>query len=133
MSHENVEIVRIGYQRFVATGEFADEIVTADFVWDMSNFHGWPEQQVYAGADGARTFLKDWTDAWEDWQLEVDALHDAGDRVVALLRQHGRSKANGLPVEMSFAQVWTLRGGKEARMEMYSDPAEALEAAGLSE
>ncbi len=71
MSHENVETVRIGYQRFVATGEFADEIVTADFVWDMSNFHGWPEQQVYAGADGARTFLKDWTDAWEDWQLEV--------------------------------------------------------------
>jgi ketosteroid isomerase-like protein len=133
MSHENVEIVRIGYQRFLATGEFTDEIVTADFVWDMSNFHGWPEQQVYAGADGARTFLKDWTDAWEDWQLEVDALHDAGDRVVALLRQHGRSKANGMPVEMSFAQVWTLRGGKEARMDMYSDPAEAFEATGLSE
>ena len=133
MSHENVETVRVGYQGFLATGEFTDEIVTADFVWDMSNFHGWPEQQVYAGADGARTFLKDWTDAWEDWQLEVDALHDAGDRVVALLRQHGRSKANGMPVEMSFAQVWTLRGGKEARMDMYSDPAEALEATGLSE
>jgi ketosteroid isomerase-like protein len=133
MSRENVEIVRIGYQRFAATGEFTDEIVTADFVWDMSNFHGWPEQQVYAGAEGARTFLKDWTGAWEDWQLEVDALHDAGDRVVALLRQHGRSKANGMPVEMSFAQVWTLRGGKEARMDMYSDPAEALEAVGPSE
>ena len=133
MSHENVEIVRIGYQRYLATGEFTDEIVTADFVWDMSNFHGWPEQQVYDGADGARTFLKDWTDAWEDWELDVDALHDAGDRVVALLRQHGRSKANGMPVEMSFAQVWTVRGGKEARMDMYSDPAEAFEAAGLSE
>ena len=133
MSHENVEIVRIGYQRYLATGEFTDEIVTADFVWDMSNFHGWPERQVYDGADGIRTFLKDWTDAWEDWQLDVDALHDAGDRVVALLRQHGRSKANGMPVEMSFAQVWTLRGGKEARMDMYSDPAEAFEAAGMSE
>jgi ketosteroid isomerase-like protein len=133
MSDENVEIVRTGYQRYLATGEFTDEIVTADFVWDMSNFHGWPEQQVYNGADGARTFLKDWTDAWEDWQLEVDALHDAGDRVVALLRQQGRSKANGMVVEMSFAQVWTVRGGKEARMDMYSDPAEAFEATGLSE
>ena len=132
MSDENVEIVRTGYQRYLATGEFTDEIVTADFVWDMSNFHGWPEQQVYNGADGARTFLKDWTDAWEEWQLEVDAIHDAGDRVVALLRQHGRSKANGMPVEMSFAQVWTVRDGKEARMDMYSDPAEAFEATGLS-
>jgi ketosteroid isomerase-like protein len=132
MSQENVEIVRNGLERFAATGEFGDEIVTADFVWDMSNFHGWPEQQVYEGAAGARTFLGEWTDAWEDWELEVDALHDAGDRVVALMHQHGRSKAAGMPVEMSFAMVWTVRDGKEARMEMYSDPAEALKANGLS-
>jgi ketosteroid isomerase-like protein len=133
MSQANVEIVRDGYERFRATGEFADEIATEDFAWDMSNFHGWPEQQIYEGAAGARTFLREWTDAWEDWELEIDALHDAGDSVVALLRQRGRSKAAGMPVEMSFAQVWTLRDGKEARMEMYSDPAEALEAAGLGE
>jgi ketosteroid isomerase-like protein len=131
MSHENVEIVRTGYQRYLATGQFTDEIVTADFVWDMSNFHDWPEQQVYEGAAGARAFLRAWTDAWEDWVLEVDALHDAGERVVALMHQHARSKAAGMPVEMSFAMVWTLRGGKEARMDMYSDPDEALEAVGL--
>jgi len=131
MSQENVEIVRSGYERFRATGEFADEIATEDFVWDMSNFHGWPEQQVYAGADGARAFLREWSDAWEDWELEVDALHDAGDRVVAVMHQRGRSKAAGMPVEMSFAQVWTLRDGKEARMDMYSDSGEALKATGL--
>jgi ketosteroid isomerase-like protein len=131
MSQENVEIVRKGYERFTATREFTDDIVTPDFVWDMSNFHGWPEQQEYAGAEGARTFLRVWTDAWEDWELEVDALHDAGERVVSLMRQHGRAKATGMPVEMSFAMVWTLREGKEARMEMYSNPDEALEAAGL--
>ena len=34
---------------------------------------------------------------------------------------------------MSLAQVWTLRDGKEARMEMYSDPSEALKAVGLEE
>ena len=131
MSQENVEIVRKGYERYRATGEFADEIVTDDFVWDMSNFHGWPEQQVYSGAAGARAFLEGWSGAWEDWELEVDALHDAGDRVVALLHQRGRSKAAGMPVEMFFAQVWTLRDGKEARMDMYSDSDEAFEAAGL--
>jgi ketosteroid isomerase-like protein len=133
MSEENVEIVRDGLGRFAATREFPAERVTGDFVWDMSNFHGWPEQQVYEGAGGARAFLKEWTDAWEDWEIEIDALHDAGDKVVALMRQRGRSKAAGTPVEMSFAQVWTLRDGKEARMEMYSDRAEALEAAGLRE
>jgi ketosteroid isomerase-like protein len=34
---------------------------------------------------------------------------------------------------MSFAQVWTVRDGRQARMDMYSDRAEALEAAGLTE
>jgi hypothetical protein len=35
---------------------------------------------------------------------------------------------------MSFAQIWTLRAdGKRTRMDMYSEPAEALEAAGLSD
>jgi ketosteroid isomerase-like protein len=132
MSQENVEIVRRGLERYAATREFTDDIVTPDFVWDMSNFHGWPEQQVYEGADGARTFLEAWRDAWETWELEVDALHDAGERVVSVMRQHGRSKAAGMPVEMSFAMVWTLRDGKEARMDMYSDPDEALRAAGLT-
>jgi hypothetical protein len=32
---------------------WADELATPDFVWDMSNFHGWPEQQVYEGVEVA--------------------------------------------------------------------------------
>jgi ketosteroid isomerase-like protein len=131
MSRENVEIVRGGYERFRTTGRFDPQIATPDFVWDMSNFHGWPEQQVYEGVEGAETFLSDWTATWDDWELELKTLRDAGDKVVALVRQRGRSKAAGMPVDMSFAQVWTLRDGKEARMEMYSDPSEALKAVGL--
>ena len=126
-----MEIVRSGYERFAATGEFRDEIATADFVWDMSNFHGWPEQQIYEGLAGAKAFLDAWSAAWDDWELEVEAFHDAGDKVVALARQSGISKAAGMPVEMSFAQVWTIRDGKQARMDMYSDRSEALEAVGL--
>ena len=123
----------MGYERFAATGEFVADLATNDFVWSMSNFRGWPEQQTYEGAEEVRGFLEDWVGAWDDWELEVDELLDAGDKVVALVRQHGRSKAAGMPVEMSFAQVWTVRDGKQTRMDMYSDREEALEAAGLSE
>ena len=133
MSQENVELVRRGYERFATTGQFVADIASPDFVWDMSNFHGWPEQQTYEGPEGAQGFLNDWVSAWDDWELEVDALHDAGDKVVVLVRQRGRSKTAGMPVEMIFAQVWTLRDGKQIRMEMYSDRDEALEAAGIQE
>jgi hypothetical protein len=33
---------------------------------------------------------------------------------------------------MLFGQVWTMRDGKQARMEMYSKPDEALKAVGLA-
>jgi ketosteroid isomerase-like protein len=131
VSQANVEIIRRSLEDFQTTGQPDAELMTPDFVWDMSNFLGWPEQQLYEGVEGTLSFLGNWTAAWDDWELDMDALHDAGERVVAVMRQRGRSKATGMPVEMSFAMVWTLRDGKHARMEMYSDPGEALKAVGL--
>ena len=75
--------------------------------------------------------MADWLDTWEDWEIELEQLVDAGDDVVAVVRQRGRSKATGLPVDMHFAQRWTLRDGMQIRMRMYANPQEALEAAGL--
>src|ERR1700736_1437741 len=124
MSEANVEITGRGLEHFQTTGQPDAGLMTADFVWDMSNFLGWPEQQVYEGLEGMLSFLGDWIAAWDDWGLEVEAWNDAGDKVVAVMRQRGRSKATGMPVEMSFAQVWTLRDGKQARMDMYSNPQE---------
>src|ERR1700730_5454891 len=132
MSQENVEIVREGLKQFRATGELSED-TAADFAWDMSNFHGWPEQQVYEGVEGARSFLTDWASAWNEWELEIEALHDAGERVVAVMHQRGRSTGTGVQVDMLFAQVWTLRGGEWMRMDMYSDSSEALKAVGLEE
>ncbi len=132
MSQENVEIVRRGYEHFAATGELLADLTDPDFVWDMSTFRGWPERQTYPGTEGAREFLTEWTDAWEDWELEVEGYVDGGERVVVILRQQGRAKATGAPVVMHFGQVWTIRGGRQFRMQMYASPEEALEAAGLS-
>src|SRR4051794_20968867 len=133
MSQENVESVRRGYAHFLATGDFREEALHPDFVWDMSTFRDWPERQTYAGLDGAREFMHDWREAGEDWELEVEDLLDAGESVVAVVRQRGRSKATGLPVEMRFAMVWAFRDGKQVLMRMYASPDEALEAAGLRE
>ncbi len=132
MSAENVATVQRGYDHVIATGELLMEIAHPDFVWDMSTFRGWPEQQTYEGIEGARQFLAEWTSAWEDWELELKELVDAGDEVVAIVHQSGRSKATGLPVDMDFAQLWTFRDGKQLRMRMYADPDEALRVAGVA-
>jgi ketosteroid isomerase-like protein len=133
MSEENVEVIRRGFEHFRRTGDFSEENIGPGFVWDMSTFRGWPEKQTYEGLDGAREFIRAWVDAWDEWELELESLADAGDKVVAIMRQHGRSKTTGLEVDMSFAQVFTFEDGVQTRTEMYADPAEALKATGLTE
>ena len=124
-----MEIIRRGYAHFIATGEVRAH---ADLVWDVSRL-GWPDQQIYPGVEGAMQFNAEWADAWDGWELEVEDYLDAGERVVVILNQRGRSKATGIPVDMRFAQVWTLRDGQAIRMQMYASPEEALEAVGLAE
>ena len=133
MTRQNLESLERGYDHYIDTGDFLEEQVHPDFVWDMSTFRGWPEQQTYPGVEGAREFMRGWRDAWEDWELEVEELRDAGECVVAVMRQRGRSKATGLSTDMHFAMVWTFREGKQVRMRMYASPGEAFEAVGLSE
>ena len=129
MSQENVEIIRRGYEHWAATGVL---LAPADLVWDVSGL-GWPDQQIYLGREGAYKFNAEWADAWDDWALEAEDYLDAGERVVVIVNQRGRSKGSGIPLEMRFAQVWTLQDGRATRMQMYASVDEALEAVGLSE
>jgi ketosteroid isomerase-like protein len=131
VSEENIEILRGGYDWFRVNRTVPAHLTTPDFVWDMSHVDGWPEQQLYDGVQGAEDFLEGWGSSWDDWEIEIEAMHDVDDKVVAIVHQQGRSKISGMPVENMMAHVWTFRDGKEARMEMYSDPREALKAVGL--
>jgi ketosteroid isomerase-like protein len=133
VSQENVELVIRSYAHAQATGQVYAEGLDPAFVWDMSKYEGWPEQQRYEGIEGASRFLDDWAGAWDDWELELQAIEDAGDKVVAVVRQRGRAKASGMALDMVFAQVWTIRDGRLIRMDMYSNPSDALRAAGLDE
>lgn len=126
MSQENVETIRRAWDHYVATG---DLIAPPGLVWDVSHL-GWPEQQIYDGPEGAKEFMAAWADAWDDLELDAEDYTDAGDRVVVIVHQRARSKVSGIPVDMRFAQVWTLREGRGVRMDMYADVDEALAAVG---
>jgi ketosteroid isomerase-like protein len=133
MSQENVEIARSGYEHFLARGDVLPGIFDPDFILDMSTFGGWPERQEYHGVAGLREFVRDWLEPWDDFEFHVEELLDAGDKVVAVVRQAGSSHASGVRVDMHLAHVISFRRGKQYRVEMYDSPDEALKAAGLRE
>ena len=132
MSQANVEVVRRGWdawQRGDLPGLFSN--FDPEVVWDTSHFRDWPES-AYRGIDGVERFLTEWLEVWADYELDVDDVLAAPDgRVVSLLRQRGRGRDSGLPMEMSLAQIATLRDGKVTRLDNYEDRGEALRDAGL--
>ena len=56
-----------------------------------------------------------------------------GDRVVGLGRIHVCGREGGLELDSATGWVFELRGGKVVRAEGFLNPADALEAAGLTE
>ena len=129
MSEENVELVRSvldGWER----GDFGagQELRAKEFEWQQH-----PEA-VEPGThrdDAIGNALRRIFAVYRDFRVTAEEFIDAGDRVVVVGRTHGISRATGMPVEQRFAFVWTVRDGQLVRNEVYSDRAQALEAAGL--
>jgi ketosteroid isomerase-like protein len=62
--------------------------------------------------------------------VEVEALRDNGDIVVALIRFQAGGRRR-VSVDQQDVHVLTFRGSRVTRLEAYPDPKEALEAAGV--
>jgi ketosteroid isomerase-like protein len=78
-------------------------------------------------------FMRTWAEDFSDFAFEVEEVIDAGEnRVVAIQRQVGTGKASGAPVEMRTATILRLESQRVVRIDIFLDPAKALEAAGVS-
>ena len=131
MSQENVEIVRRGHEHFAKTGQPVWEAIDADIeVFD----HDIPDaRNPYRGVAGVTEWLADFAAAWDHYELEVERLIDAGDRVVSLFRIRAVGAGSGVAVERGDGMVWIFRDGKLVRLDYFNDQDQALEAAGLGE
>jgi SnoaL-like protein len=115
---------------FARLREALSPLLTDDFQ-SVVVFPG--QTRTYAGLEGLRKNWLDWLEPWATYRSSFDELIDVGERVVALVRNHGRRHDMEIEVELIGAVIWTIRGGKVARWEDYAVRADALEAAGLSE
>lgn len=99
----------------------------------MTHFRDWPDV-TYRGDKGARRFLDEWLEVWDQHESGVDEILAAPDgRIVSLAWQRGKGRHSGLPMEIEWAQITTLRDGKIVRIDNYDERSTALEAAGLSD
>ena len=133
MSEENVEIVRRAFAAFIE-GDYERLIGLADpqIEYDVSRTS--PESRVVRGSQEVVAVLEEWIDTWDEHQVELSELIDAGNEtVVAVMQERGKLKGSDSWVEHARGVVYTVREQRIVRYEEHEDRARALEAAGLSE
>jgi SnoaL-like domain len=84
---------------------------------------------TYAGLDGLRLAWRDWLKQWASYRVEIDDIIDGGERVVVLLRVHGRREPGAPEVTRPGATVWTLSDHRVAKVDFNVPYGEALAAA----
>ena len=125
MPEQNVEVVRRIHAAW-SRGESAGDLVDRDLEYVN------PPYAVESGVKQGRHMLAAILDVYPDFRFEPEQYREAGEEVVVIGVGHGTS-ASGVEAQWRQGYVWTVRGGRAVRFRWFSDPAEALEAVGISE
>ena len=89
---------------------------------------------TYRGTTAWTDYFKAIDATWSEWRSDNIRIFDAGgDRLACLFRMVGTGKMSGVPIERAVGITYRIKDGKLWRMRTYLEPADALEAVGLSE
>ncbi len=130
MSEENVELVRNTLAAFErgdvdeALDATTDEIVT---------YRAEPEGAFFQGREGVLRAVAEWTEGFDSFSYTTVEFVDAGDRVVARVRQSALVRGSDVPVTGDYWFVYSFADGKIARFEIYTNSRDAWAAAGLAD
>ena len=132
MSQENVEIVRAAFDAW-SRRDIASMLDLVDPEIVVVQPPDVPDAMTGHGRAGVMEAIAAWPEQWDDYQLEIVQIVDAGDHVAITTHQRGRGKGSGVVVEDEIWFVAGFRNGKISEWRMFGDEREALEAAGLRE
>jgi ketosteroid isomerase-like protein len=136
MSQENVEIARRALAEFGASPAQIEEAARAgllapDAELDFSALY--PDGPIIRGLEARRGFV-DSVPWGRSLKLEPERFFDVDDeRVLVFMHATAEGEGSGVPVENRSAHEFTIRDEVVARVKVYANRAEALEALGLAE
>jgi ketosteroid isomerase-like protein len=126
VSEQNVELVRKGFERFLATGEPAwdtlhEHVEVRDHdIMDGREYHG--------HADVRRWLFEDWAAAWSEWSAESpEEFIDVDDEhVIAVFRIKATGRASGVTIERQDAMLYQIHDYQITRIDYFRSRGEAL-------
>ena len=135
MSQENVDILKRGMECFERRDvEAAMELLDPEVEWRpaFTALLG-GETTVFRGHDGAREVMRQFWEVFSETHFEVAEIRDLGDQALAMGTMRARGAESGAEIESPWAWLVRSNNGKATDIRVFTDPAEAIEAAGASE
>jgi ketosteroid isomerase-like protein len=132
MSEENVEIGLAAVDAW-NSGDREAWLALWDEEAEFYPLRAQLEGESYSGHDGLMRFLAEMTQDFEEVRFEIEETRDAGEQVVGTGRFRARGRASGVDLDVPLGVLARMRRGKIVYMRFFSEPADALEAAGVSE
>jgi ketosteroid isomerase-like protein len=130
MSQENVDVVRRAIAAYNQRDfEAIRALNHADVQLDWSASRGL-DAGVYRGVDDVVRFYRNFLEMFEEVRIEPDRFIDSGDLVVVPNFAQVRGR-DGIETFARSALVFEVRGSLVARIVLYQETQDALEAAGL--
>lgn len=121
----DIEQMRLAYEG-LSRGDVEGALELIDPEVEVRDRPEAPDPQTYRGYEGVRAAVQSTFDTFDTVEFEPEQFVEAGDCVVVVIRLRGRGKESGVPVEDRIAHLWTMRNGKAWRMQVYSDPEQAI-------
>jgi ketosteroid isomerase-like protein len=118
-----LDVVGAGWNAYFAGDvEGVIALMAEDVEIDLTNYEGWPEDAVYYGHAGFRRFMEGWLASWERYEAGLHEIEEMSPVCVFTVSwQRGYGAGSRVPVEMTLAEIATVKDGLLARFELWSD------------
>ena len=107
------------------------DLLDPEVVW-FGTRGGLDESQVLRGPAAVLDYMLEIQEPWEEFNVEVEKIIEAGDAVVVFMRETGRGRHGGPEVQNDTAMIFKVRQGRVFEVTGYLDRDEALRAAGAA-
>ena len=128
MTEANVDTLRRGYEA-LNRGDLTEvmDLIDENLVWDGGDLS--PDgQSPSPGRASFEAFVRSWIDAFDDFRIEPREVVEQEPFLLAIVRQSGRGRASGAPIEIEIAHLWTIKDGRAIRLESHRTRQAALDA-----
>jgi ketosteroid isomerase-like protein len=131
---EDIALIRAAYatwDRGDVEGFFA--LIHPEVEWHPPSYA--PEPGPHRGTDEVRRSLEAYLESFEQFKPQPSHIRPAAEpgRYLVDVTTHTKGRGSGLEVDIDVFHLITVRDGKLAGLSVFTDEAEALEAAGLAE